>query len=275
MARTIASANPERQNRLIFMGAILMAALAAILVFAALRGLGEDNGGGGGSAAFGDTVDVVVTSQEISAGTRISGDMLQLATLPTNGIVEGALTDREGLDGLVVRQDMAKGEQFTAAKLGQGEGDEDKTLSSIVPVGKRAVALEVDENTLVGGLVVAGDRVDVIVVMEDQSGDGPPRAFTLLQDVEVLAVAQETQKPVTRLDKDGNPIETDTAAGSLATRPDDTSANEKAKTVTLAVNPDDAALLALAQDQGTVYFGLRGQGDSEVAPVGPVTLPNE
>ena len=274
MARTIASANPERQNRLIFMGAVTFAILAAVLVFAALSGVGDD-GGGGGSAVFGDTVDVVVASQEISAGTRVSGDMLQLATLPVNGIVEGALTTREGLDGLVVRQNMAKGEQFTAVKLGQSESDADKTLSAIVPPGKRAAALEVDEDTLVGGLVVAGDRVDVIVVIEDQNGDGPPRALTLLQDVEVLAVAQTTQKPVTRLDRDGNPIETDTASGTLSTRPDDTSSNEKAKTVTLAVDPNDAALLALAQDQGKVYFVLRGQGDDEIVPIGPVTLQAE
>ena len=274
MARTIASANPERQNRLIFMGAVTFAILAAVLVFAALSGLGDD-GGGGGSAVFGDTVDVVVASQEIGAGTRISGDMLQLATLPVNGIVEGALTTREGLDGLVVRQNMAKGEQFTAVKLGQSESDADKTLSAIVPPGKRAAALEVDEDTLVGGLVVAGDRVDVIVVIEDQNGDGPPRALTLLQDVEVLAVAQTTQKPVTRLDRDGNPIETDTASGTLSTRPDDTSSNEKAKTVTLAVDPNDAALLALARDQGKVYFVLRGQGDDEIVPIGPVTLQAE
>ena len=274
MARTIASANPERQNRLIFMGAVTFAILAAVLVFAALSGLGDD-GGGGGSAVFGDTVDVVVASQEIGAGTRISGDMLQLATLPVNGIVEGALTTREGLDGLVVRQNMAKGEQFTAVKLGQSESDADKTLSAIVPPGKRAAALEVDEDTLVGGLVVAGDRVDVIVVIEDQNGDGPPRALTLLQDVEVLAAAQTTQKPVTRLDRDGNPIETDTASGTLSTRPDDTSSNEKAKTVTLAVDPNDAALLALARDQGKVYFVLRGQGDDEIVPIGPVTLQAE
>ena len=274
MARTIASANPERQNRLIFMGAIAFAVLAAVLVFAALSGLGEDNGGGG-SAGFSDTIDVVVASQEISAGTRISGDMLQLATLPANGIVEGALTTRDGLDGLVVRQNMARGEQFTATKLGQTEADGDSTLSAIVPPGMRAAALEVDENTIVGGLVVAGARVDIIVIMEDQDGDGPPRAVTLLQDIEVLAVAQTTQKPVTRLDKDGNPIETDTASGELSTRPDDTSANEKAKTVTLAVEPGDAPLLALDQDQGAVYLVLRGQGDDEVLPVGPVTLPTE
>jgi pilus assembly protein CpaB len=273
MARTIASANPERQNRLIFMGAIGFALLAAVLVFAALSGLG-DGGGGGGGSAFGDTVDVVVASQEISAGTRISGDMLQLATLPVNGTVDGALTSRDGLDGLVVRQDMAKGEQFTAAKLGQTEGGAE-TLSAIVPPGMRAAALEVDENTVVGGLVVAGDRVDIIVIMEDQTGDGPPRGVTLLQDVEVLAVAQTTQKPVTRLDRYGNPIQTDTAAGTLATRPEDASPNQKAKTVTLAVKPGDAPLLALAQDQGTVYLVLRGEGDNEVVPVGPVTLPSE
>ena len=47
----------------------------------------------------------------------------------------------------------------------------------------------------------------------------------------------------------------------------------KASGLTLAVAPEDAPLLALAQDQGTVWLVLRGQGDDAVRDVGPVPLP--
>jgi pilus assembly protein CpaB len=238
-------------------------------VFLALSNFGEDDGG---AASFGGTVNVVTVSQDVSAGTQLNGELMQLTTLPENGIVDGALTTTEGLEGLVVRQDLARGEQITAAKLGQANADGD-TLSAIVPPGMRAVAVEVDEGSLVGGLVIASDRVDVILVTENIDGD--QFAQTLLQDVEVLAVAQETQKPVARLDKDGNPIETDTASGNLAARPDDVEANEEADTVTLAVPPEDAALLALAQEQGTIWLALRGTGDRDTPPLGPVGLPAE
>jgi pilus assembly protein CpaB len=263
-----AAGSPERQNRLILFGFIGLAGLAAVLVFLALSNFGEDDGGG--SASFGGTINVVTVAEPVSAGTTLTGDLLQLTTLPENGIVEGALTTVDGLEGLVVRQDLAKGEQLTAAKLGQGLDDGSATLSAIVPTGMRAVAVDVDEDTVVGGLVVAGDRVDVLLIYENPAGETVAR--TLMQDVEVLAVAQETQKPVTRLDKDGNPIETDTAGDELATRPDDLEANEDARTVTLAVSPEDAPLLALAQEEGKVWLALRGIGDSETPFFGPVSI---
>jgi Flp pilus assembly protein CpaB len=118
---------------------------------------------------------------------------------------------------------------------------------------------------------VAGDRVDLIAVLEG-ADDSLTNAQTILQDVEVLAVAQSTQKPVARYDKDGNPIQTDSAGGSLSTRPDDTGANEDANSITLAVAPEDAPLVVLAQSEGTIWVVLRGQGDEEILPLGPTTL---
>ncbi len=269
MARTISAGMPERQNRLIFIGAILLAALAAVLIFVALSGVLDDDGDSG-AASFAGSVNVVVAAREIPAGTTISSDDLTVATLPENGIVDGALFESEGLEGLVVRQNMAKGEQLTSAKVGQGVADDDKTLSAVVPPGLRAIAVEVDETTVVGGFVVAGDRVDVIAILEREDESF---AQTLLQDVEVLAVAQDAQEAVARLDADGNPIDTGDAEGSISTRPEDAGVNEEADTVTLAVAPEDAALVALAQEEGTVWLVLRGQGDSEILPIGPIELP--
>lgn len=265
-----AAGSPERQNRLILTGFLGLAVVAAVLVFVALSNYGDD--GGGGSDSFAGTINVVTVSEPVTAGTRLNGDLLQLTTLPENGIVEGALTSTDGLDGLVVRQDMAKGEQLTAAKVGQNLSDSENTLSAIVPAGKRAVAVDVDEGSLVGGLVVAGDRVDVMLIYAGP--DGNTVAQTLLQDIEVLAVAQKTQKPVARLDRDGNPIVTDTAGDGLATRPDNPDANEDARTVTLAVVPEDAPLLALAHEVGTVWLALRGIGDQETPFFGPVGIPS-
>jgi pilus assembly protein CpaB len=267
MSSAARAASPERQNRLILIAFLGLAALAAVLVFVALSNLGDE---GGGSASFAGTVNVVTVAEDVPAGSRLSGDVLQLTTLPENGIVDGALTSTDGLDGLVVRQNMARGEQVTPAKLGQNLSDAESTLSAIVPEGMRAIAVDVNESSLVGGLVVAGDRIDVILITEDFNGI--PYAQTLLQDVEVLAVAQRAQQPVARLDSEGNPIPAD-SAGELATRPENLSANEDANTVTLAVSPADAPLLALAQDTGKVWLALRGIGDSDTPFVGPVGIP--
>ena len=92
-------------------------------------------------------------------------------------------------------------------------------------------------------------------------------SFTLLQNVEVLSVAQESQKPVARLDKDGKPIAA-SSASDLATRPDNTDASPKARTVTLGVLSDDAAKLALAGKAYSIYLSLRGPGDDSTIDAG-------
>jgi pilus assembly protein CpaB len=267
---------PDRQNRLIFIGAVVMAALAAVFVFAALSNFGGDGDGGGRSSVLGGPVEVVVASSNISPGTTLTGEHLEVVTLPASGIVEGALTERESLEGLRVRYPVAAGEQFTPAKVGQGTGEDNLALA--VPPGKRAVAVEIEESSSVGGLIVAGDHVDVIGVLPGeqlQDEEIPSRAVILVQDVEVLAVAQTAQRPVARLDKDGNPIVSDTAEGSLATRPDGDGTDPDAETITLAVNPEDAPLLALAQEEGRIWLALRGFGDGETPGVPPAYLPVE
>lgn len=265
MARTITQYTTDKNNRLIFYGAIGLALVAAVLVFAALSNFGGDSGSSSSVEGLGPTVDVVVASEDIPAGTKVTGDMLEIATLPNNGVIAGAILDKPAAEGFVTRYPMAKGEQFSDVKLGKTTGGK-SAFADVVPDGKRAVAVDVDEKTSVGGLIVAGDHVDVIVIGKtrsaDQTLDGLPASFTLLQDVEVLSVAQEAQKPVARLDANGNPIQTDTAAGEIASRPDDTSADPKAKSVTLAVTPEDAAKLALASQSYSIYLSLRGTGDN-------------
>jgi len=271
MARTLTQPGPERANRLIFIGALALAALAAVLVFIALSKFG---GGGNDNASLGATVDVVVASQEIKAGTKIDAGMLETATLPRNGTIAGALTDKSAAVGLTARQTLARGEQLSDVKLGQTSAT--RTFSDVIPEGKRAVAVSVVETTNVGGLVVAGDRVDVIVIgkkktaNESDPTNNLPTSFTLLQDIEVLSVAQTAQQPAARLDKDGNPIQTDTAAGNTAQRPSDTDPSKSARTVTLAVDPNQAASLALASESYTVYLALRPNGDK-----GTVNNPND
>jgi pilus assembly protein CpaB len=263
MSSAARSANPDRQNRLILIGAIGLAVLAAILVFVSLSNFG--GGSSNGTSVLGGTSSVVVTTQDIKAGTKITDGMLVAKPLPPDAIIPGALSDLSGLVGLTARYPLAKGDQVTPTKLGQTE--KNPAFSNVIPDGKRAVSVDVVEKTSVGGLIVAGDHVDVIVIGKAKStdttgsGQDQPAAFTLLQDVEVLSVAQTSQAPVARIDKNGNPITTDTASGSISAPPSDTSANAKAKTVTLAVSPDDAAKLALAGQSYSVYLSLRGSGD--------------
>ena len=259
MARSLSQSGTDRQNRMILVGAVALALLAAVLVFASLNTFGGDDGG---SSVLGATQDVVVAAQDIKAGTKITSEMVAISTFPKNAVIADVISDKAVVVGLTARYPLTAGDQISPIKLGQTESN--RTFSDVIPEGKRAVSVDVVEKTSVGGLIIAGDHVDVIVIGKSTAASGGqdvPVSFTLLQDVEVLSVAQTTQEPVARLDKDGNPIQTDTAAGSISTRPDDTDANPKAKSVTLAVSPEDAARLALAGQSYSIYLSLRGTGD--------------
>jgi pilus assembly protein CpaB len=259
MARPLTQAGPERANRLLLIGAVALAAIAALLVFFSLSNFGSSSNN---STTFsGGTVNVVVASREIKAGTKITTDMLDVATLPQAGVIDGAVVDKTTLTGLTARYPMGKNEQFSAAKLGQTEAD--KVFANVIPPGKRAVAIPVTENTNVGGLIVAGDRVDVTAVTRGTGAAGT--ASTVLQNVLVLSVGQTAAKATTRLDASGTPIASGNT-GDLSTRPDNTDPNAKARTITVAVDPGQVPLVALAQEQGTIYLSLRAPGDEATQP---------
>lgn len=264
MARTLTQAGPERTNRLILMGAIGLAVLAAILAFAGLNTFG----GGGGGSSLGPDVRVVVAAQDIAAGTKISGDMLTVSTVPRGLLIDGAIADPKLAEGLTALYPVQKNDQLSATKLGQTE--KQLGFTGTIPDGMRAISLPVSETTSVGGLVVAGDRVDITVVLGG-SGSGAKQATTLLQNVLVLSVAQNAAKPVARVDANGTPI----PEGGQSTSPDNTDPNAKAKSITVAVDPKDVPLLALAQDGGTIYLSLRPPGDAAAVPGvnSPQTLP--
>jgi pilus assembly protein CpaB len=269
MARTIAQPGPERANRLIFMGAIALAIIAAVLVFVALSNFGED---GGGSSVLGGDVDVVIASRDIEPGTEITEDMLEVATLPGQIVIDGAITDRDELLGFTAVNRVARGEQFNSTKLLEGEVNED-VLSPVIRPGYRAMAIGVDADKIVGGHVRAGDRVDVIVVFEPEAGDGGSSAMAsrvLMQDIKVLAVADAAVRAVTRVDEEGNLVtpEEGDAVGGVA--PEDTDADPDADTVALEVPANDVALLALAAEDGTVYLALRPLGATDAVDSGTI-----
>lgn len=280
MARTLTQPGPERTNRLIFIGAVALAAVAAVLIFVALRA--ATGGKSSSRSSAGATMSVITASRDIKAGTKITDDMLAVTTVPKSAAIGSVLTDKSSVVGLTTLYPLAKGEQLSSSKVVGAAASKDKVVFSYtIPQGKRALSVTVNQTTSVNGLVVAGDHVDVIVVGKQRQPNGAlggqelPASVTLLQDVEVLAVDESAQRPISRVDRNGNPIRSDTADGSLATRPDKTVAQPDAKTVTLAVTPEQAQALAVGTDSYHVYLSLRPPGDDSkpVEPNNIVTLP--
>jgi Flp pilus assembly protein CpaB len=253
--------------------AILFAAIAAVLLFAALRS--NDDGG----SASGATTDTVVASEDIGPNTRITSDMLETRAIADDQVLTGAYASIDDVEGLVARYPIQAGAQVTSASIGTDEIQDENDIGLVVPAGKRAFSVNASEVTSVGGLLLAGNRVDVLVVFPEgfveSLGDviSDPqvledvRAETLFQNIEVLAVAQEAYEPLPA--PEATPADGESTTGTSGTRPDDIEAQPDASTITLSVSPQQAGTLALLMDAGAnLWLTLRPAGDdSNVPPI--------
>jgi pilus assembly protein CpaB len=258
----------NRGNRGLLLIAMFAGLAAAVLVFVALaQGNGGDNTSTSTSAP---AVKTVVAAQAIPAGTKITAAMVKVAEFPENVRVNGAFGDTVPVVGEVATFAIAEGEALTPAKIGrlrEGNGlSEAIGLGIVLEPGMRAIAMRVEEVTAVGGNLIPGDRVDVVAVYEMPGG--AVVAQTILQNIEVLSVAQEALKPLPagQRDADGDRVNDTVTSGVVS---EDVKQNASAVTVTLAVSPEQAQMLAYAQEEANkVYTSLRSFGDQT-----PVDLP--
>ncbi len=117
----------------------------------------------------------------------------------------------------------------------------------------------------VGGLIVPGDRVDVMAVFESRDGGGKGwgSAVIAIEDVEVLAMA----KDAVGVEQAKDPtLQAATDAKKSASA--QTSMNPDTKyTITLALTPEEAEKLMLADRAGTLRLALRARGDNSRATI--------
>jgi Flp pilus assembly protein CpaB len=268
-------------NRGILVLALFLGLLSAVLVFVYL---GRSGGGEESAAPSGDTKSVVVASQDIAAGTRITEDMVRVKNVSSDAVVPQALTTTDLVVGSVARFPITADEQILENRLAAGgiavSNGEKLPVTYIVPEGMRAVAVNTKQVINAGGLILPGDRVDVIFVAEVKTDVPPPLdrshiSQTILQNLEVLAVEQTVEEVVPETTGDG------TEDGEVADRValDRPDAQPDALTVTLAVTPDQAEILAMADvisdasdnDDCDIRFALRRFGDTEQATVPAMT----
>ncbi len=257
----------NRGSRMLLFLALAAGLVAAVLVFVALS-QGDDETV---TVSEGETgASVVVASQNISAGTEITQEMLKTIEVPEALLIAGAYTDASTLVGQKSRVAILSGEQIPASKIG-AQGDDDG-LSYVVPKGMRAVAVQVQDLTAFGGLALPGNRVDIVGAFRIESAPGLSddedimRVQTILQNVEILAVAQEAQEPVPAASAADDPASELATSGQL---PDDVDEQPGASTITLALDPQQAQALISAQEVAErVWLTLRPFGEEQ-----PVDVP--
>lgn len=264
MAKAVAGIKRERNSRVFLILAGVCGIAFAVLAFVALNRGGD----GGGKAGAGD-VEVVVAAQNLPAGTQLTQDELKVISVASDVKLEGSYAATGPLVGQITRYPVLAGEQITLAKIGVAAGERED-LSFIIPPGKRAMAVSVTQVSAVGGLVLPGDRVDLIAVTTDANGSGQ-RVTTLFQNVEVLAVAQAAAERLPA--PPPSAAETDEEAETadeltLAQRPADAEPQPNATTVTLALTPEQTEELSVVQETRRIWLVLRPFGAVDVVVAG-------
>jgi pilus assembly protein CpaB len=181
---------------------------------------------------------VVVAATPISRGEVIAAE--KLSSLPIAGPAPAdTLTRFDAAVGRVAIADISTGQLVLASLISSDPGR--AGLGYIVPDGMRAVALRISDEIAVSNLVRPGDLVDVEIVLRE-SKDRPNEARTLLQKVKVLTIGET-------LDSGAS------AAGGGRSKA------EAARTLTLALSPEQATLLTLARNLGQYAIALRNPKD--------------
>lgn len=228
-----------RNRNLVVPLALVLALMSAAGVLLYTRNVRSE------ASAGGPTAPVVVAAVDVPAGTQfdelISRNDLVVEEIPTDYIVPGAVADVEELRGTTAAQPLLKGEQVSAdrvAELGTVPGG-----GLGIPDGFSAISMQLPAAQSVGASLNRGDRVRVFATFHGVGAEGKSTTVALLPDVLVLeAVAlgeSETRAPNVML--------------------------------TLAVEPEDAAKFAFAQDTATIWVNLLAP-DDKGAPPPPVTI---
>jgi Flp pilus assembly protein CpaB len=126
-------------------------------------------------------------------------------------------------------------------------------ITAHLPAGQRAFSLRVGEDDIVGGFLQSGDQVDVLATIpgavfpQEDAAKHPDRSSTvlLLQNIHVLAVGNSLT---------AGPVQAD------------------ARTVSLALAPEQLVRLSLAVRLGKVSLAVRRPGDDGVSATATATL---
>lgn len=181
-----------------------------------------------------NTTSVVVASKDMTFGTTLKDEHLRVVEFPKGSIPVGAYSTTDSVLNQTTKVFVVEGEPILASKLSAIGGG----LSVRVPPNMRAMSLNVNEVTGVSGFVLPGDRVDILVTVDNAAGSGVAVTKTVLQDLEVLAAGAKTET------RNNHHI--------------------TVQTVTVLVDPEGAENLALGVHQGKVHLALRNPVDHEL-----------
>jgi pilus assembly protein CpaB len=180
---------------------------------------------------------VVIANADLSLGSELRPDDLKSVDWPASAVPEGAFDDPAKLLGRGLISSVVRNEPILPGKLASKEAG--SGLPPIIPPGKRAMSVRVNEVIGVAGYVLPGTRVDVIATQNPSNRAEDMTSKVVLSNVQVLTAGTRIEHDT----KDGKPM--------------------AVTVVTLVVTPDEAERLSLASTEGKIQLALRNPLDLE------------
>lgn len=189
-------------------------------------------------------INVYVAASTLPAKHLITEADIKQSRVTREYLSAQAVLNKADIIGKRLKDRVIEGEQILRDRLVE---EEDMTLAFNLPVGKRAVAVNVNEQIGVGFLIKPGDRVDVIANFTAAGEDQPDYSKIVIQNVQVLALSKDM--------------------GTSEQAP-----TEPPKTVTLAVSPEEAEKLSFVSEFASIRLALRNIEDDKKVDTDGVVL---
>jgi pilus assembly protein CpaB len=225
----------NKKQLLIILGAVAAGIVAVVLTSNYIKNSIEDK-----TAALAEQYDAKQKDMVAQIQQRSDQQMAALAQELERVKSEAEEQSQKQAAALQAAQQQEEARMSQAAAA-QVKPARKPSLALKTPVGKRAVTVKIDSLAAVGGLINAGDFVDVIAELNVPSEDEEKKTVTamIFQGLQVLAVNTNEDDP--------GAYDEQQAASSLK--------------ITFAVNPQEAGLLAFADKNGTLELALRSPDD--------------
>jgi pilus assembly protein CpaB len=201
-------------------------------------------------------VSIVVARESLIAGTVLTTQNTTVKEQFESSVANSVFRadKRQTIIGATLRHSLQPGEAISWIHVGRSSMNELTGLSGTITTGMRAISIPVSAETAVSGLVRPNDKVDILgtfsFISTTNAAEMETVTFTVLQHVTVLATGQETGRAELEISSN--------------------SRRSSYNTVTIAVSPEEAELLAFAINaKGSLMLTLRNPNDNTVHPESP------
>ncbi len=188
----------------------------------------------------GEKIAVLSVMKDLAAGTTIKGSEISVREIPIAYVDERMVLAKDQSKVIGIDTVLPLRNQQTLQWTDLAVREDVRNLSGLVSAGKRAVTVRANRSEAAGyKMIRPGDYVDVIATLDNEQGN--KTSLVLLQKILVVAVGLRTDRNL------------EAEEGS--------SSSSRNDILTLSLDVEEAQLLSLAVEQGTLSVAVRNPDD--------------